>query len=252
MTGDRAAGRVDATEQDEVFAVSEGDRWFARNADHLSVHDDAVVRLVDLCGLRPRSVCELGAANGYRVAELQRRFGCRAVAVDASAAAVAAGRRAFPSIEVVHARIDAVPLDGAFELVIVNFVLHWVQRSHLMAAAAEIDRLVVDGGHLVIGDFLPSTNTMVPYHHLPGSGVWTFKQDYARLFTASGLYQAVLTLVGAHGGALPASDTADAERVGYAVLHKSLGAYTVRGSGLPEDRVAEAVDGGVAAGGEGR
>lgn len=206
--------------QDDIFAAGEADNWFRRNRDHLGVHGDPLTDLVVAAGLQPRSVIEVGAANGYRVAALRERFGCRAVAVDLSEEAVADGRARHPEVEFHVGRIDAVPVADAFDLVVVSFVLHWVDRHVLLRAVAEVDRLVADGGHLALADFLPDANVRVRYGHLPDDDVWTYKQDYPALFVASGLYRIVGSVAGAHGGPVPADDVPSNERVGMALLRK--------------------------------
>ena len=57
-----------------------------------------------------------------------------------------------------------------------------------MRACAEVDRLTADGGHLIVGDFLPDAPQRRVYHHADDAGIFTYKQDYARIFAASNLY----------------------------------------------------------------
>ena len=212
--------------QEAVFAASEGDRWFHRNKAALDRFDPATdppMRLVALYGLAPRRIAEIGAANGYRVAAIARRLGTeRAVAAEVSGAAIRDGRARFPDVQFLQAAITAVPLQEAFDLVIVNFVLAWVDRRHLLRAVAEVDRLVADGGYLLIGDFLPSGRARVPYHHLPKQRLYTYKQDYAAAFLASGLYHPVALLTGPHAAARLKADAPEDERQGVWLLRKSL------------------------------
>jgi SAM-dependent methyltransferase len=179
--------------QDQTFIAGEADRWYERNRHVLERLDDRDVplRLVELYGLKPKSVLEIGAANGYRVAEISRRTGARAVAIEPSAKAVADGRARFQHVEFHQGEARRVPVDGQFDLVIVNFVLHWIDRRNLLACVAEIDRLTADGGHLLVGDFHPWQSAKVQYHHLADAEMYTFKQDYSRIFVASELYQPV-------------------------------------------------------------
>ncbi|MBV8756670.1 MAG: class I SAM-dependent methyltransferase [Deltaproteobacteria bacterium] len=208
--------------QDEIFTASEADRWFERNKHVLGElpADDIPARLVELYRLRPRSILEIGAANGYRVAELAKRTGARGVAIEPSAAAIADGAQRFSHVTFHQGEARALPVEQTFELVIVNFVLHWIDRKNLLRCAAEIDRVVADGGHLVLGDFHPWRPARNVYHHLPDAGVMTFKQDYAQLFLASELYQPVALLT-SHGRELDAS-VADGERYGVSLLRKRL------------------------------
>lgn len=206
--------------QDEIFAASEADQWFERNRHALEHIDDRDVplRLVELYRLKPASVIEIGAANGYRVAEIVRRTGARGVAVEPSRKAIEDGRVRFPNVEFHQGQAAQVPVPGTFELAIVHFVLHWVDRKNLLRVVTELDRLVADDGFLIVGDFYPGHSTQNAYHHLPGSGVMTYKQDYGQLFMASGLYQPVALLT-SYGVELDATVTDD-RRCGVWLLRK--------------------------------
>jgi SAM-dependent methyltransferase len=221
--------------QTEIFADFEGDRWFGRNREALDAFDaanDPPLRVIELYDLRPRSVLEIGAANGFRVAEIARRHNARAVAVDVSKDAVREGKKRFPNVEFMCGAAHAVPLEKSFDLVIVNFVLHWVDRTVLLRTVAEIDRLLIDGGHLIIGDFHPANFLQVPYHHLAGDPVRTYKQNYAAPFVASGLYHAVGLLGGGHSAKTPSATAGESERTGVWLLKKNLtGHYMASGSG---------------------
>src|SRR3990170_3003377 len=211
--------------QDGIFAEFEGDRWFGRNREALErfdPQDDPPLRLMDLYGLRPRRVLEVGAANGLRLATIARQGGVRAVAVEPSAQAVTDGRARFPEVEFVRGEAHAVPLDASFDLIIANFVFHWIDRARLLGSVAEIDRLLEDGGFLMIGDFCPPHPTRVAYHHLPEHRVYTYKQDYAAPFLASGLYLPVGFLAGDHASKRLLPAVAADSKAGVWLLRKSL------------------------------
>jgi len=211
--------------QDNVFLDSEGDRWFARNRGALQAFDagaDLPLRLLSLYDLRPERVLEIGAANGFRLAEIQRRTGARAVAVEPSAQAINDGRNEFPSIQFIRGTAHSIPLEDVFDLVIVNFVFHWIDRSSLLRSVAETDRLVRDGGWLMIGDFYPANRMRVRYHHLEDKKIFTFKQNYAETFLASGLYHSVALLTADHGAKRLEATVGESERIGVWLLQKSL------------------------------
>jgi len=212
--------------QDMVFATGEGDKWFGRNRAKLDSFDpasDLPLKLVELFSLRPRATMEVGAANGFRLWAIHERYGSRVVAVERSESAIADGRSRFPKIQFVNALANAIPLSVSFDLVILNAVFHWIGRANLLRSIAEIDRLLIDGGFLIIGDFAPSRATRVPYHHRLQQDVYTYKQNYADLFLASALYQSVAFLLSDHAnkGALVA-DTSDHDRWGVWLLRKTL------------------------------
>jgi SAM-dependent methyltransferase len=211
--------------QHDAFVRGEADAWFRRNRAALTVESDLVLQLLDRCGLDGTAeVLEVGAANGYRLAALHRRHGCGVTAVEPSPSALADGRAQFPEIRYLQGVAHHLPdlEDGRFDLILVHFVMHWVDRAMLLRSVAEIDRVLKDGGHLVVGDFWPETPQRVKYHHLPNADVWTYKQDYPQLWLASNLYEEVASLTFDHG-TRAVSDTVDPGHRGrVTLLRKSL------------------------------
>jgi hypothetical protein len=104
----------------------------------------------------------------------------------------------------------------------VNFVFHWIERSNLLKSVAEIDRLLGNKGFLIIGDFFPSNFVKVRYHHLAKQEVYTYKQDYAAGFLASGLYHAVAALTSHHATIELSSEVSEDERTSVCLLQKEL------------------------------
>ena len=221
--------------QSRVFLEGEGDRWFERNRHALLEADwasDAPLRLLDTHGVQPVRAFEVGAANGYRLAALHSRFGCEAYGIDASSSAVADGMARFPGVHLQAAPSHAIPFaDAMFDLVVANFVLHWVDRALLLRTLAEMDRVLVDGGLLLIGDFLPDEPTRRPYHHLPGRDVHTYKQDYAAVFLATRCYEPMATLSGAHSPDAQAGAVSGRDRIATQLLRKRLRTLYVEDAG---------------------
>jgi SAM-dependent methyltransferase len=227
-------------EQEKVFRDGEGDAWYRRNREHLhEQRDDWMTRMV--AALEDKSaikrVAELGCANGWRLARLRPLFAqdCLFAGVDASAEAIADGRRRFPELQLSEGVLSDLPLEQGFDLVIVNFVLHWADRDSLARCIAEIDRLVNWNGYLAIGDFLPDFPTRRRYHHLPQQSVFTYKQDYARAFLGLGFYREMARITFDHarmatdlqGQDWIAPIDADA-RAATSLLHKSPQSYAER------------------------
>lgn len=223
---------MDMTMQEELFAASEGDRWFERNRAALDRFDpeaDLPLRMLTLYGVRPRKVLEIGACNGFRLAFLSSTYGSHAVAVEASQAAIDDGRRRFGQVRFVRGIASGIPLADAFDTVIVNSVLHWVDRRLLLSAVAEIDRLLSPEGVLVLGDFSPAVPTRVSYHHLPHNQVFTYKQNYSEIFVASGIYLLLGSLTADHATKEVRATVADDNRVSVWLLKKTLnGGYVDR------------------------
>jgi SAM-dependent methyltransferase len=224
--------------QDDLFNDFEGDRWFERNRGALNAFDpsaDSPLKLIGLYGLAPERVLEIGAANGFRLAAIHERTGAETVAVEPSAQAVFEGKARFPFVTFIRGTASAVPLRRTFDLVIVNFVFHWIDRQNLLGAVAEVDRLVGDNGYLLIGDFHPANRLRVRYHHLADREIYTYKQNYAATFLASGLYHAVGVLTAHHASKQLQARVAESERIGAWLLRKEFRGHYVE-SGVPGDR----------------
>jgi SAM-dependent methyltransferase len=218
-------------DQSRIFEDSEGDRWFARNAAHLSDShpDDHVLALLERAEERAqvRSMCEVGCANGWRLAAARRRLPAisRLAGFDVSQDAVEDGRSRWPEIELAVGPADVPPIEGPFDAVIVSFVLHWVDRARLAATIAAIDALVAPGGVLLLADFLPDSPCARRYHHRSDCEVYTYKQDYSHCFGALGFYQEEEAVVFAHGAAAGAPVAHEQDRAFAKAMRKTLAGY---------------------------
>ena len=181
--------------QDNIFFKDEGNAWFRRNKTALDSNAlaDWPCHLIDLYEDKSsiHSVIELGASNGYRLNKIRKLLppGCRCVGVDASFEAIDDGKKKYRELDLYTGVLSDIPLREEFDLVIVNFVLSWIDRRTLTKSIAEIDRLTKDNGLLLIGDFLPDYQQRRRYHHRTDEKVFTYKQDYAKTFEAFGTYR---------------------------------------------------------------
>jgi SAM-dependent methyltransferase len=151
---------------------------------------------------------------------MSRISGARVVAVEPAAQAIRDGRASFPFVTFVRGTAHAVPLQERFDLVIVNFVFHWIDRAYLLRSVAEVDRLVADGGYLIVGDFYPSNRLCVPHHDRISELIYLYKQNYADVFLASGLYHLAGLLSGSQATQTLAARVAESERIGAWLLRK--------------------------------
>src|ERR1700675_206081 len=128
--------------QDAVFLAKEGDSWFRRNKDAILAAGrldwplHVIEKLEDRASLR--SVVELGCSNGWRLARLQSLLpDAELVGVDPRREAIVDGTARYPGLRLIQAMLSNVPLEKQFDLVIVSFVFHWVDRSTLAKSMAE-------------------------------------------------------------------------------------------------------------------
>lgn len=213
--------------QDDIFNSGEGDNWFKRNKEQIltesRIENDPVLKLLQLMKLVPGCVLEVGASNGYRLQEMQKRYQCACYASDCSQEAVKDGAARYPDTKFTCCTASQMPYqDGQFDLVIINFVFTWIDRALLLRSVAELDRVLRDGGYLIIGDFHPSQPEKVKYHHLPSEDVWTYKQEYIDMFLSSNIYDLLAFITGDCKDRNFSSSADPTRRTQVALLQKNL------------------------------
>lgn len=182
--------------QDDVFKDYEGNHWFQRNKAVLDSkqENDVMINLIEQLSLRADHIAEVGCSNGWRLEKLRKEYypAAHFVGFDISKEAIEDGGRKYPAINLCQAALSEMPTAEKFDLVICNFVLHWVDRSSLLSSITNIDKIVNEGGCILIGDFYPDFNQKKKYHHLPEKNIYTYKQDYAKIFQSLGIYKEVM------------------------------------------------------------
>ena len=210
-------------DQADIFSSGEGDAWFARNRLGQAAYDperDPLGRFIAAAGLAPRSILDLGCSAGVRLSAWCQHYGAIGAGIDPAEAAIADARRRDPQQTWLVGTLDRhPPLTRTFDLVIVSFVLHWVDRRLLLASLAGIDAAVATGGHVLIADFSTDFPVRREYHHLAGQGVYTYKNDYPAMLLATGLYRPVFRQVLAYPSYAPVTP-ADHDRVQVALLER--------------------------------
>lgn len=181
--------------QHDIFSKDEADNYFARNDGHETVNDpfSDVLRTLDLKG---KKILDIGCADGYKLAEFTDSD---CYGIDPSQKAIDAGLERFPRLKLqVGVSHDLPYADDTFDVVWLNFVFHWLDRSKLMKTVSEIDRVLKDGGTLVISDFSVPLPQKRPYFHRTDVEMFTYKQYYPALFTSSNLYTSLSSVVADH------------------------------------------------------
>lgn len=175
------------TKQKYIFLSEEGDRWFGRNRDKLGLEDPVTPQIAAVIGKKPRRVLEIGCANGWRLAKIRDLYGCEVVGIEPSM--TAAMEAATLRVPVVQSTASSVPLSGTFDLIIFGFCLYLTDPDDWLLIAAENDRLLEDGGHIIIHDFPRSPPHGVPYKHHTGITSWHY--DWPRLWLGHPAYQVI-------------------------------------------------------------
>jgi SAM-dependent methyltransferase len=221
------------SKQDDVFLKGEGDSWFSRNAEGLDEKSETFdwpTYLIELIDDKSniKTIAELGCSNGWRLNKLQNIYPhVEFSGIDPSLEAIEDGKKKYPKIELQKGVLADIPLREEFDIVIVYFVLCWVDRYSLAKSIAEVDRLVKDGGMLIIGDFYPDYPQRRLYHHLAEENIFTYKQKYAGIFESLGTYKEITRCTSVNDTRQSVSiQTCDSSnRLSCSVLHKSLTNY---------------------------
>lgn len=181
--------------QEQVFINQEADNWFLRNKKTIiekQKENDYCYTLIknNLDCTKITSVLELGCSNGYKLNFLKELFtNCtKFIGTDASKLAIDDGKERY-GLELYQNSLYNFTYPEQFDLIIVNFVLSWIDRSLLYKSIAAIDSLLKDNAYLCLGDFFPHFPHKRIYHHYTKDPVYTYKLDYTKLFTASNYYQ---------------------------------------------------------------
>lgn len=183
--------------QSAIFLEGEGDNYFRRNKAALEVRSGASEIMWLGQALSPfkdkvNSVLEIGCSNGAKLEQICGLLDAKGHGIDPSKQAVDEGnRRLSGKVAQLHVgTASRLPFDGlSFDFVYFGFCLYLLDRQDLFTAMAEADRVLKFGGFLAITDFDPIHRYKRPYHHK--ESVFSFKQDYSKVFTESGLYYLV-------------------------------------------------------------
>lgn len=174
--------------QSEIMMESEADAWFSRNQDKLGL-TDPVSDAINDNAIHPTSVLEVGAADGWRLAKLRDKFGCKVLGIDPSMAACnAAAARGVPMYQMTA---NGLPVDDhSIDLLIYGFCLYLTDPSDWLRIAAEGDRVLKDSGYLIIHDFRNTFPVHArKYEHC--EGVLSYHYDFSRLWLGHPLYRTV-------------------------------------------------------------
>jgi SAM-dependent methyltransferase len=206
--------------QSGQFLGGEGDRWFERNSASLSIAKG--LHFIEPYCKPQGELLEVGCSDGRNIAFLAGRCGGRGTGIDPSLAAIESGRSKYPGVDLRVGTSDMLPFkDESFDLIVFGFCLYLVDRNLLLRTVAEGDRVLRNGGFLVITDFCSNRRGKRPYAHR--EGLFSYRADYPAMWRTFH-YALVAHIPFSHSSEGFHAD--DDERIGHTVLHKDLdGSY---------------------------
>lgn len=171
--------------QTMTFLATEADAWFLRNRDKMAtreaIKNDLLLKLIQDKGLRPKCVLEVGCANGWRLEELRKRYGCICTGIEPSTLAQRDAADRYPDIDVRAGMAHHLNFtDGSFDLIIYGFCLYLADPTRLFEIAAEGDRVLKESSHIALLDFHSPEPCSVVYKHAPH--LRSYKMTYSSLW----------------------------------------------------------------------
>jgi ubiquinone/menaquinone biosynthesis C-methylase UbiE len=188
------------TTQRDIFLGSEGDEWFTRNRVALETkhsETDEVLAAIFEIRHQPSRVLEIGCADGWRLDQIRAKFGAQCNGIDPSEAAIKEGSKKYSELKLEVGTADDLPFENnQFDTIIYGFCLYLCDRSDLFKVAAEGDRVLADGGFIVVLDFHVEAPYRNAYKHY--EGLYSYKMDYSKLFSWSPAYRQIYQKVFPH------------------------------------------------------
>ena len=99
---------------------------------------------------------DIGCSAGHQLARLVKES-AEGYGIDPSEKAIWAGKNKYSNLNLQRGVAHILDFDEEFfDIVYLTFVFHWIDRSYLLKTVAEIDRVLRNGGRLIIADFCPN------------------------------------------------------------------------------------------------
>ncbi len=186
--------------QKSIFLKEEGDSWFRRNKGALDSKDpriDPVVSVLTEMKIVPSNILEVGASNGWRLDFIKKLYpNAYCVGVEPSHDAI---HEASSDIKMILGTADFLDVESdSQDLLIYGFCLYLCDPADLFKIACEGDRVLRDGGYVLVYDFLPDYPYRRPYDHY--SGLYSHKMNYSEMFLWHPAYSLVRRVDSYHSG----------------------------------------------------
>jgi SAM-dependent methyltransferase len=177
--------------QKDIMTGGEADAWLERNRDKLG-KEDPVFDIIEEVGFVPRHVLEIGCSNGWRLAKLRDRYGCAILGVEPGRqACIEAAANRVPVHQMTASTLPTTA--EGFDTVIYGFCLYLTDPEDWLQIAAEGDRVLTEGGHIIIHDFTPPLwqDKCAPKLYEHNAALISYHFDFSRLWLAHAQYHAV-------------------------------------------------------------
>ena len=207
--------------QKKIFLNKEGDQWFKRNSNrHLGNFIDININSFIPLVKDKDKILEIGTSDGRILVYLSikvPKFNLSLFGIDPSYESINSGSQKYPNLNLKQGTSDQIEFDdNYFNIVILGYCLYLVDRELLFKTISEVDRILKQGGYLVITDFETPFPVKRNYEH--SEGCFTYKNNYSNFFLGGGHYSLVNKIHYSHSTDIFNPDIN--ERVSTSVLYK--------------------------------
>lgn len=180
--------------QEELFLRGEGDLWFQRvvgcqpHSPKLLERERLLISSIPGDMKSPSGTfVEVGCSRGDSLQRISQSTGMRAVGIEPSESAIAAGRNLFPDLEFHQGTASSTGLRAhSADVLYFGWCLTYVEPTAMSSVMVEVKRVLKHNGVLAVYDFdfFGSGDFCWDYKHL--KGVKTYRRNYLRLFLDEG------------------------------------------------------------------
>jgi ubiquinone/menaquinone biosynthesis C-methylase UbiE len=178
------------------FLNSEGDSFFKRNSTAFEnqnyLDNDIIMKNIknnNILNYKENlNILEIGCSNGWRLNELYNlNSNHNYYGIDPSKDAIMNGSKKYDHINFEISTCDNMSFEkNTFDLIMVPFVLMYVDRELLLKSVSEIDRILKNNGILIITDFYSNRQRKNNYKYIENT--YIYKQNFFEIFLSSKNY----------------------------------------------------------------
>ena len=185
----------------KIVKTKEGDNYFERNLKfykNLRNDDFRIVDLLTTTQIKPKSILEIGCANGIQLNQYQEILNTKVnYGIDLSSKAINAGKKKFKKLRLL--KLSSLEIDKIktnFDLIICGFFLYLLDREEIFNQFNLICKKLNQNGYLIIQDYNPLFKHTNTSRH--NRNIKSFKMNYDNFLIESGLFKMIYKVEKAH------------------------------------------------------
>jgi len=177
----------------KIVKKKEANKYFKRNLDFFNStkSDYRILDLLKTSNIKPKSILEIGCANGIKLNEYQKNLNSKInYGIDLSSEAIKSGKKKFKKLKLIKLpSLEIEKIKIKFDLIICEFFLYLLDREEIFNQFNLIYKKLNKNGYLIIQDCDPlfkHTNSSIHNTKLK-----TFKMSYDNFLEESGLFKII-------------------------------------------------------------